>query len=118
MSPTFGSCKTNSQTGFHDLTFEQEGPVSFNARKSLAWPAMILAGLTLGGYVVTAWPDGDTAPAQAQPLRVTSSDDSEPARTLASVTRAGYPGDLIIYELESTLLVDSIMATPQRVDAH
>jgi hypothetical protein len=79
---------------------------------------MILAGLTLGGYVVTAWPDPNTAPAQAQPLRGTASGVSEPARTLASATRAVYPSDLVMYELESTMLIDSIMATPQRVDAH
>ncbi|HUQ23378.1 MAG TPA: hypothetical protein VM049_10245 [Gaiellaceae bacterium] len=114
MSSTFGACKTHSQVSFHGWAYEHEQGVSSNARKRLAWPAMVIAGLTLGGYVLTSWPDAHTPAAKAQPQRATA---PQPARTLASASRP-YSGDLMIYELESTLLVDSITAAPQRVDAH
>jgi hypothetical protein len=105
MSSTFGACKTDSQIGFRGLTFEQEHSVARKSRRSLVWPGAILAGLTLGGYVFTAWPEADTPAAKAQPVRVTP---------------RAVPGNLVIYELESTLLVDSLTATatPERVDAH
>jgi hypothetical protein len=68
---------------------------------------MILTGLTLGGYVATTWRQDEAPVARAQPTR-----------TLTGAAHTVFPGDLLIYELESTLLVDEITATPQRVDAH
>ena len=74
---------------------------------------MILAGLVLGAYAFAAWPDA-TPTAKPQPARV----NAEPGRELASAARGAYPGDIFVYELPSTMLIDSIMATPQPVDAH
>jgi hypothetical protein len=61
---------------------------------------MILAGLGLGGYVAVVWPD------------------TTPAANSHAVDTAVYPGSIFVYELRSSMLIDSIMATPQRVDAH
>ena len=82
----------------------------FTARRSLVWPATILAGLALGGSVLAAWPDAapPTVPPQA-------SVDVNSGRELVG---AVHPGAIFVYELPSTMLVDSITATPQRVDAH
>lgn len=85
----------------------------FKARGALVWPATILAGLALGGYALAAWPD-TTPAANSDPARV----DAEPGRELASAARGAYLGDIFVYELRSSMLIDSIMATPQRVDAH
>ena len=87
--------------------------MTFTLRRALVWPAMILAGLALGGYAVTAWPDSPST-AKSQSARV----NAEPGRKLASAGAAAYPGDIFVYELPSTMLIDSIMATPQPVDAH
>lgn len=84
-----------------------------NLRRSFLWPAMTLAGLTLGGYVVTAWPEtAPTAEVNAAPR------ESSPKRQLAGVVGAAYDSNIFVYELRSVMLIDSIMATPQRVDAH
>ena len=88
-----------------------------SARGTLVWPAMILAGLALGGYAFVAWPR-TTSSTKSPPARMSGSVDTEPGRELASVGGAAYPGDIFVYELPSTMLVDSIMATQQPVDAH
>ena len=82
-----------------------------SVRRSLVWPAMILAGLALGAFAFAVWPD-------ATPTARSYAADRDPGRELASVAGTPYLGDLFVYELPSALLVDSIMATPQRVDAH
>ena len=84
-----------------------------NARGALVWPAMILTGLALGGYAFGAWPD-TTPVANSDPTRV----DAEPGRELASAASGAHSGDIFVYELQSSMLIDSIMATPQPVDAH
>ena len=84
-----------------------------NARGALVWPATILAGLALGGYAFAVWPD-TTPAAKSHPARV----DAEPGRELASAAGGAHSGDIFVYELQSSMLIDSIMATPQRVDAH
>ena len=84
-----------------------------NVRRTLLWPAMILAGLALGGYAFAAWPDPiPSATSHHAPVSAAA-----PERELASVGGA-YPSDIFVYELRSTMLIDSIMATPQPVDAH
>jgi hypothetical protein len=93
------------------LTFEQGGPVTFSAREALVWPAMILAGLALGGYAFGAWPETASNP---PPARATP----DPGRALAGTAGSAYLGDIFVYELPSTMLIDAIMATPQPVDAH
>jgi hypothetical protein len=65
--------------------------VTFSARGSLVWLAMILTGIALGAYVFAVWPDttprlvrlpyGEAMPktpvgkGKAQPVRVTASVD-------------------------------------------
>ena len=78
---------------------------------------MILAGLALGGYVAAAWPDSTPA-AKSHAVDLTASPTRSPKRQLAKAADTVYPGSIFVYELQSTMLVDSIMATPQRVDAH
>ena len=106
--------------------------MTFTARRSLVWPAMILTGLGLGGYVFAAWPDttprlvplpyGETMPktptAKSQPVRVMASVDAYPESELAGVAGVVYPGDLFVYEPGSWPLLDAIIATPEPVDAH
>ena len=82
-------------------------------RRSLAWPAMILAGLALGAYVLVAWPD--TAP--TQPARATASVEAYPESELAGVAAAVYPVELFDYELSPSPLLDAVISAPQPVDA-
>ena len=88
-----------------------------SARGSLVWPAMILAGLALGGYAVAAWPD-TTSTAKSHAVPVTASVDTDSARELTAVAGAPDRSDLFVYELRSTLLLDTIISAPQPVDAH
>ena len=89
----------------------------FNWRGSLVLPAVILAGLGLGGYVAVAWPD-TTPAAKSHAVDLTASPTRSPKRQLTKAADTVYPGSIFVYELRSTMLIDSIMATPQRVDAH
>ena len=88
-----------------------------NARGTLVWPAVILAGLALGAFAFVAWPH-TTAGTKSHPARVSGSVGTEPGRELASVGGSAQRGDIFVYELPSSMLIDSIMATPQPVDAH
>jgi hypothetical protein len=76
---------------------------------------MILAGLGLGGYVAVVWPD--TTPA-AKSHAADRTASASPKRSLAKAADTVYPGSIFVYELRTSMLIDSIMATPQRVDAH
>jgi len=101
--------------------------VTLTARGTLVWPAMTLAGLVLGGYVYTAWPDttprivrlpyGEAMPkspaARPQAVRTTASVDSYPESELAGVAGAFYPGYLYVYEVSSTPLLDVLIAAPE-----
>lgn len=84
--------------------------MALRAHAALVWPAMILSGLVLGAFAFAAWPDSN---AMAKP----TSANAEPGRELAGVA-GSYSGDIFVYELRSTMLIDSIMSTPQPVDAH
>ena len=64
-------------------------------------PAIVLSGLGLGGYVAAAWPN-TTATAKPE----------------ARVAEVVYPSSIFVYELRSTMLIDSIMAAQEPVDAH
>jgi hypothetical protein len=78
---------------------------------------MILAGLGLGGSVAVAWPEAPSA-ARAHAVDLAASAGTSPKRSLANAPDTIYPGSIFVYELRSSMLIDSIMATPQRVDAH
>ena len=97
MSQTFGVCKFAS---FLHLTCEQEERVTSLTRGSLVWPAMTLAGLVLGAYVYTAWPE------TAAPKSPTAESRSKLVRTTASV-------DSIVYELSPTPLLDALISAPE-----
>lgn len=98
-------------------------------RGRLVWPATILAGLALGGYVFAAWPDttprlvplpyGEAMPktptAKSQPVRVMASAGVDPESELAGVA---YPEELFVYEPGQWPLLDAIIAAPEPVDAH
>ena len=91
---------------------------------------MILAGVALGAYVLVAWPDAAPRPVRllnsaamvktpkAQPVRRTASVNEIPESELAGVAGAVYPGDLFVYELSPTPLLDAVIGAPEPVDAH
>ena len=104
--------------------------MTLTARGTLVWPAMTVAGLLLGGYVYTAWPDttprvtrlpyGEAMPKASavtpQAVRTTASVDSEevfPESELAGVAGAFYPGYLYVYEVSATPLLDALIAAPE-----
>lgn len=90
--------------------------MTFPRRGTLIWPAMTLAGLALGGYVYTAWPEAAVPKppiAKSQPVRATASVDSYPESELAGVAGAFYPGYLYVYEVSPTPLLDALIAAPQ-----
>jgi len=96
---------------------------------------MVLAGLALAAYVFAAWPDtsmqvvrlpnGEAMPkvaaTQAEPVRETTSvssyDEAYPESELAGVAGAVYPGDLYVFELGPSPLLDAVIAAPLAVDA-
>ena len=101
-----------------------------HVRRSLLWPAMILAGLALGAYVVAAWPDtsshvvrlpyGESMPKTpaSEPVRVLASAEVDPESELSGVAAAFYPVELFDYELSPAPLLDAVIAAPQPADAH
>ena len=101
--------------------------VRFTARGSLVWLGMILAGFALGGYVLVSWPDtssrivrlpyGESMPQTppSQPVRTTAAVDSSESE-LAGVAGTISPGDLVVYELGPTPLLDAVIAAPAPVD--
>ncbi len=86
--------------------------------RTLAWPAMTLAGLALGGYVYAAWPESAVPKptARAQPVRTTASVSSYPEMELSGVAAAFYPGYLYVYEVSPTSLLDALIQAPATVD--
>lgn len=105
--------------------------MTLTARARLVWPAMILAGLALGGYAYTAWPDttprvvrlpyGEAMPKSpaARPhavVRTTASVDSVdsyPESELSGVSGAVYHEYLYVYEVTPTPLLDALIAAPE-----
>ena len=77
---------------------------------------MILAGLALGGYAFAAWPELRLRLRSRS--RSTTVETPNPGASSPASVETAYPGDIFVYELPSTMLIDSIMATPQPVDAH
>ena len=98
------------------------------ARKTLVWPAMILAGLALGGYVAAVWPDtsprlvrlpyGEAMPktpvAKARVVRVTASVDASQPELAGAV----YGRELSVYEVGEAPMLDAVIGAPEPVDAH
>ena len=105
--------------------------MALTARGSLVWPAIILAGLALGGYVLAAWPDttprlvrlpyGEAMPktptAKSQPVRVMASVDAYP-ESESELAGAVYPDEYFVYELGPAPMLDALIGAPQPVDAH
>lgn len=100
--------------------------VRFTARGSLVWLGMILAGFALGGYVLVSWPDtssrivrlpyGESMPKtpHSQPVRTAAAVDSPQSEL--SGDAAFSLGDLVVYELGPTPLLDAVIAAPAPVD--
>ena len=89
-------------------------------RGRLVWLGMILAGLVLGAYVVAAWPETSPRPtASSRTVRVTASVDTDAETELAGLAGASYPypGEIFVYELGPTPMLDAVIAAPPLVDA-
>ena len=88
-------------------------------RGSLVWLAMVVAGLSLGAYVLVAWP-GSSSPAgpSPRPVRATAS-ASHPETELAGVAGAFYPGTFYGYSFEAgtTPALDAVISAPLALGA-
>jgi len=90
------------------------------ARGRVVWLGMILAGLVLGAYVVAAWPDTSPRPAaSSRTVRVTASVDTGAQTALAGMAEPfyPYPGEIFVYELGPTPMLDAVIAAPPLLDA-
>lgn len=85
--------------------------MTLNLRRSLVWPATILAGLSLSAYVFVAWPE-TAAPAPGP----------QTVRTLASVDAGAeeffYTDEFFVHEVSPAPLLDAVISAPQTVDAN
>jgi hypothetical protein len=88
-----------------------------NARSGRVWLGMLLSGLTLGAYVVVAWPDTKAPTEKPRVVRTMASAgasagstsagrESEPAAVLGDM----YPLELFFYELSAAPLLDALIA--------
>jgi hypothetical protein len=109
--------------------------MSRTVRGSLSWLGMILAGLALGGYVVTAWPDTTThvvrlpygeampksptvEPRQVRTTASVRSAQAGPESELSGVLGDLYPLELFFYEITPAPLLEALIAAPQPADAN